>query len=104
MFKRKKKNVLSRKQAMHARPQQIKVARTEDQENGSVKIVVHLKRSRWQKWFGAPSEFDRQYLLDPMGREVYEACNGRTPVKIIAKRFAKNHKVSSGEAAMSVAK
>jgi hypothetical protein len=45
---------------------------------------------------------ERSFGLDVLGREVYEACDGRTKVKEIIHGFAKTHRVSLSEAEVSV--
>jgi hypothetical protein len=56
----------------------------------------------WQKWFGAPSEYDRRYVLDALGREVLEACDAQASVREIVDRFARGHNVSVPEAEIAV--
>ena len=80
--------VLTRTQALKARPAPLPSVRTEEVSEGGLRVVVRVKRSKWQRWFGAPAQYNRKYVLDRMGREVYEACDGKTTVKAIVRRFA----------------
>lgn len=100
--KEKAKNPLTRNAALDGRPHPMPVTRREEQDDGSLKIVVRLTRSRWQKWFGAPPEFDRTMWLDVLGREVYEACDGKRLVIDIVKGFADKHTVSIAESERAV--
>ena len=40
--------------------------------------------------------------LDKLGTEVYNACDGKTGVRALMKRFGADHKLSLAEAEMSV--
>ena len=44
----------------------------------------------------------RSFELDSMGREVYDACDGRRDVNSIIRQFAKAHGLGRAEAEMSV--
>jgi len=99
---RKRSSSLTRSAAMDARPHPMPAIRTEEESDGSIKILIRFQRSKWQKWFGAPPEYERQYLLDALGREVFEACDGNAPVSEIIKRYADAHNVNIAEAEMAV--
>lgn len=103
MLTRKRAGALSRAAAMDAFPHHTAGIRTTDGEDGAIKVLMHFRRGRWQKWFGAPAEYERQYHLDSLGREVFEACDGSEPVSAIAQAFARRHKVSVPEAEIAVA-
>ena len=87
---------------MAAQPYPMDVALREEHEDGSLRVRVRLRRSKWQRWFGAPAEYERQYTLDPFGREVYAACDGETNVEAIAAAFAERHQLNPAEAQRAV--
>lgn len=102
VLKRKKR--LPRSAAMEARPYPMPGIRAQEEADGELKILRRFERSNWQKWLGAPPEYERHFLLDPLGREVFEACSGKATVKKIVERFAVAHSLSITEAEMAVTK
>lgn len=89
---------------MDGRPHIMSGLRIVEEADGSVKVFIRFQRSKWQKWLGAPPEYQRQYLLDTLGREVFDACDGGTPVRKIVERFAAAHSLNVTEAEMAVTK
>ena len=63
---------------------------------------VRVESARWQQWLGGGSRVERDFILDRLGREVYDACNGETDVRAIAAAFAETHQVSLAEGELSV--
>lgn len=53
-------------------------------------------------WLLLPQRGQRKIALDPIGREVWELCNGRNTVETISERIARNHRLRFHEARMSV--
>jgi hypothetical protein len=92
---------LSREAALNATP--VRTASVSREERGE-KLYVSLAydRPRWQRLLGADARCRRTYGLDAYGREVYEACDGKTSVDRIVRRFARNHKLSRAEAETAV--
>lgn len=101
---RKRNSGLSRATAMDSRPHPMPGIRIEEEADGTIKVLIGFKRSKWQKWFGAPPEYERQYLLDALGREVFDACDGDRSVREIVERFADVHSLNIAEAEMAVTK
>lgn len=93
---------LPRKASLACRPRKMPVVRRQEIEDGKLRITVHIKPQRWVKWFTRRSEAERTFGLDPLGREVYEACDGKTTVHKIIENFARTHQVSLAEADISV--
>jgi len=56
----------------------------------------------WLRIVGGPKEIERTFRLDPIGLEVYEACDGETAVNTIIRRFSRKHRVSEAEAEVAV--
>lgn len=100
----KERSGLTREIAMAARPYPVAGTRIEDDEDGTVRVAMHCKSTRMQRWFGAPPEYDRSYVLDLLGREVLDACTGEATVAEIAETFAQTHQVNPAEAEMAVTK
>ncbi len=67
-----------------------------------MRVTVRIRRAGWTRWLGGDEQIERTFALDPLGREVYDACDGRTAVRQIVRRFAAAHKVSVAEAEASV--
>lgn len=99
---RKREPELPRTDAMNARPFRLPFIRRVQTETGGMHVTVRLARPKWQQWLGGPKEFDRTFSLDPLGREVYEACDGSRKVRRVIQEFAAAHQVSIAEAEQSV--
>jgi len=89
---------------MAARPYHLPGIRTQTEDDSTIKVNIHFQRSGWQKWLGAPAEYDKQFELDSLGTEVFSACDGQTSVSKIIKRFAASHHLNTAEAEIAVTK
>lgn len=98
----KQRKKFDREEALKARPQALPTVRVEDQPGGAFNVTVRMAPVRWVGWFIRSKEIERTFSLDALGREVYEACDGKTDVKTIVRNFAAAHKISLVEAEMSV--
>lgn len=92
----------SRKRALAARPIPTRAVAWKELEDGGVRLTVLFESSRWQRFMGAPKEYERNYDLDALGREVYELCNGRNRVRDIIKHFIEVHHLTPPEAERAV--
>jgi hypothetical protein len=102
MAKDLSKNYMTRDMAMKSRPVQTPALRQKELDNGGLRVTLLFKRNKWQKWLGAPAEYQRSYDLDELGREVYEVCTGDKQVKEIIRTFGRSHSMSAAEAEMAV--
>ena len=93
---------LDRDAALGAKPEQAPCVRREDREHGRLTVTVMLPRAGFLKWITGSGDVERTFGLDVLGREVYEACDGRTKVKEIIRKFARTHRLSLPEAEVSV--
>ena len=93
--------MLDRSTAMAGFPIQL-TAKRKEEKNGKLYVTVEFVRPKWQQYLGADEVCERTFGLDPYGREVYDACNGKNNVNDIIERFAKNHKISVAESEISV--
>jgi hypothetical protein len=73
-------------------------------DSGGARIDIAMRPSGYQKWLlRIPDDATRRIELDAVGVEVYDQCDGRTSVRQIARRFAKQHQVDQREAEAAVA-
>ena len=71
-------------------------------EDGKLQITVNVTPPRWARWVGKSDRIEKTYRLDVYGKQVYQACNGKTAVKHIIRKFASKHQISLSEAELSV--
>jgi len=100
--KGKKGGRLDREQVLAARPEALPVVRREEGPNGGANVTVRLAPRRWMGWLHGSRMVERTFNLDGFGREVYEACDGKTDVRTVIRRFAERHRLSVAEAELSV--
>jgi len=86
-----------RKRALEAKPVAFPPVRTETKD-GKMYVTLEFVRPRWQRILGADKLCERSFGLDAYGRDVYDACDGKTPVNVIIKRFAKKYHIDPAEA------
>jgi hypothetical protein len=86
---------------MAARPRKLPFIRRREVD-GKLQVTVTIIRPGWARWLGGPGEVERTLALDSLGREVYDACDGRTRVAKIVRDFASRHKVSVAESEAAV--
>lgn len=98
----KQRKTFDREEALKARPRALPTVRFEEQPGGTFNVTVRIAPVRWVRWFMRLNEVERTFSLDALGREVYEACDGKTDVKTIVRNFAAAHKLSIVEAEISV--
>ena len=73
-----------------------------EEKSGRLYVTVEFGRPRWQQFLGASKTLERTFGLCDYGREVFDACDGKTSAVAIARRFARNHRISIAEAEVSV--
>ena len=91
-----------RDDAMGARPARLPAVRAEPRDNGGMLVTVRLERPRWQRLFGGNTTYKRTFGLDPLGRRVYDLCDGKQKVTHIARTIAREQKISQAEAEVAV--
>ncbi len=103
LFSKKRPKGLDRQRAFTARPEQLPVVSRKETDNGGLSLRVRLTPRAWLRWLkGSEQPVERTFNLDHLGREVYEACDGKTNVKAMIRNFAKAHNISVAEAEISV--
>ena len=71
-------------------------------EQGELHITMEYSRPAWQRWLGADRRCERTFVLDGMGRQMYELCTGKNKVRDLVRIFSEKHQVSPAEAEYSV--
>ncbi len=99
---RKTRPKLTRRQALDGRPAKMPLTSEVPVEKGGKRLGVKLKRAGWERWVAGAGYVERKFELDSFGVEVYDACDGKTSVSDIIKKFAQAHNLSIAEAEMSV--
>ncbi len=100
-FGKKNSNGLTREKALAGCPVQLPAKRKE-KKDGKLYITVEFTRPKWQRVLGADELCERTFGLDDYGQEVFQACDGKTNITKIVKKFAKSHKITIAEAETSV--
>jgi len=93
--------MLDRDTAMAGFPIQLP-AKSKEEKQDKLYVTILFRRPKWQQLLGAEEICKRTFGLDVYGREIYEACDGKTNVNQIVERFARNHKISLAEAEVAV--
>ena len=95
---------LTRDEAFNARPVATEVLGRRARENGGALIIIPMRPTGYQKWLLRISESAQRTIeLDAVGVDVFDMCDGRTSVREIARKFAREHQVDQHEAEMAVA-
>ena len=91
-------------QVLLSRPIRNESLPTEPGEDGSLKIVIERRREWWVKVLSAvlPIPKRRPIELDPLGREVWELCDGEHTLREMIRIFQERHKLSRAEAEWSL--
>jgi hypothetical protein len=93
---------LTRARVLAAVPVPLPVVSRTELDGGELRVRVRVESARWQRWLGGTRHVERDFVLDRLGREVYDACNGEAEVRMIAAAFAETHQVSLAEGELSV--
>ncbi len=102
--RRRGRSGLTRDEALAACPVRNQAIAWERQENGRVLLSIPLQFSPWMKVLKALSQLpeQRQIELDELGSDVWEWCDGATPVSELAGRLSARHKLNAREAELSL--
>ena len=90
---------------LRARPTRNTAARAV--ENGSAGVTLYIKRRR-PAWLVPPVSWvvpytaEREILLDALGRQVWQCCDGQSTVEDIVDRFKDEHRLTFHEARAAV--
>jgi len=77
---------------------------TEPTADGGLRIIIERRREWWVKALSVvlPIPKRRPVELDPLGREVWELCDGEHTLREMVKVFQERHKLSRAEAEWSL--
>jgi len=101
--KRRPQTLLNRDQAFDARPIAVRTLGREPLKRGGERLIIELHPRGVQKWLlRVPEGATRKIELDPIGVQVFDMCDGKTSVRQITRRFAKQYKVDPQEAEIAV--
>lgn len=90
---------------LDAVPVRNRAVRVEEDGGGNLVVYVPIRRRWFMKgilgWL-LPFRSERGYALDRLGREVWQACDGRRRVEEIVEEFARRHHLRFHEARAAV--
>lgn len=98
---RKRTPALTRQQQLASRPVRIVEGELVALENGGATLKVKLRQRRIGLLFRVPDGATKTFEFDPMGKFVWDHCDGKMSVQRIARKFATIFTVSEREAQVS---
>ena len=98
---RRKPTPLARAMAMNSKPLAVTLP-TEEGEDGGLVLLIAIPNARWHVKFSGRRETIKRFVLDRYGRDVYQRCDGKTPLLTIVERFAKANRLGIPEAEVAV--
>lgn len=102
---RKAQRQISPRQALAARPVRLVEPETLPTPDGGARLRVKVRPPALARWLGGfPHGMTRTYELDALGMFVWRACDGRTSVRQLIRRFAGHHGLNVREAEVAVVK
>jgi hypothetical protein len=67
--------------------------------DGVWRVTVPMKPAKWAAWvLRVPDGARKTFELDALGKFVWDACDGRTTVRQIIRRLAKQYSLNEREA------
>lgn len=101
----RKKPVISRDQALHSRPVRNPQLEWERVDGGDVHLRIYRRNDRVAKalcWMFRAPEY-KEIVLDEVGSDIWELCNGERNVEAIVLATSKKYKLTRRECETSVA-
>ncbi len=103
LFKKKQPNI-GREAMLNSKPSRNDTLEWEKNEEGEVAVTLKRGDSKkvrvLSKIFWIPEK--RTLVLDELGTQVWEMCDGRTTVEAMIRRLSEAHKLNSKEAEISL--
>jgi hypothetical protein len=95
---------LTPEQVLGSRPVRNKQLKTEELEDGGIRIYALRREAWWVKLLSVvfPLARERRIELDSVGRQVWELCDGEHTLREMAEEFRKRHKLTRMEAEWSL--
>jgi hypothetical protein len=104
MFGSKPKR-LTRPQQLASKPVRLVEAQMMPAEDGGGKLKVPIRQRKWTGWLlPMPEGATKTFEFDPLGRLVWDQCDGKTSVGQIARHLAKTYRLSDREAQVATEK
>src|SRR3712207_4383547 len=95
----KKSQSQSKARMLAARPTRLAIEEPIDAGGGNWRITVPLKPKKWAAWvLRVPAGATKTFELDPLGKFVWDACDGKTAVRQIIRKLAKHYNLNAREA------
>lgn len=100
----RKKPILTRDQALRARPVRNPLLEWEKSEDGEIRLLIPRRKDLLGRalcrMFRAPEH--KEIVLDEVGSEIWELCDGERSVDAIVAATGKRHKITRRECETSV--
>jgi len=95
---------LTPEQILGSRPVRNQNLRTEDLEDGGLRILAGRREDWWVKLLGVifPIPRERRLELDSVGKQVWELCDGEHTLREMIGEFQRQHKLTRAEAEWSL--
>ena len=104
MRRRRKLPRFTPEEVLLSRPVRNAAMSTEPTEEGGLRIIIERRPEWWVKVLSAflPIPKRRPVDLDPLGKEVWELCDGEHTLREMVKAFQERHMLSRAEAEWSL--
>jgi len=101
---KKKKPILSREQALGAKPIRNTLVQWERGEDGEIQIQIPRRTDRKARFLARlfPAPPVKVIVLDEVGSEIWDMCDGQTSVSELVQAIRKKYKLNRKETEMSV--
>ncbi len=104
VWRRKREPRFTPEQVLLSRPVRNTSLQTEAAEDGSLRIIIERRRIWWVRALSVllPIPKRRPIELDPLGKEVWDLCDGEHTLREMIRIFQQRHKLSRAEAEWSL--
>lgn len=101
---RRRRQRLTPEQILGSRPVRNQNLRTEELEDGGLRILTQRRRDWWVKLLSAffPVPRERRVELDSVGKQVWGLCDGEHTLREMIEEFQRVHKLTRAEAEWSL--
>jgi hypothetical protein len=101
---RRRRRGLTPAQILGSRPVRAQNLRTEELEDGGLRLVAQRPGNWWLKLLGVivPIPRERRIELDWVGKQVWQLCDGEHTLRDMIAEFQRNHKLTRAEAEWSL--
>ena len=104
MRRRRRRPRFTPEEVLLSRPIRHDGLQIEPTEEGGLRIIIERRREWWVRVLSVflPIPRRRPIELDPLGREVWELCDGEHTLRQMIRAFEERHKLSRAEAEWSL--